>query len=140
MHPSGWIEMNKAIIADPLNIATGFGENGQPANPGDGSTALAIAGLRNRQLMVGKFTSFDQYFSTVVADIGLKGEQAEKHSETHNLIMKELEELRKSISGVNLDEEFAEMIKFQHGYAATARFITQFNELLDIVVNRLKLS
>ena len=90
--------------------------------------------------MVGKFTSFDQYFSSVVADIGLKGERAEITFETQNLIMKDLEELKKAISGVNIDEELSNMIKFQHGYAAAARFISQVNEMLDIVVNRLKLS
>jgi flagellar hook-associated protein 1 FlgK len=140
MHPSGWIEINRTIIADPRNIAAGFGDNGYPANPGDGSAALAIASLRNKQLMIGKFTSFDNYFASVVADIGLKGEKAEIASGTINLEMQGLEEAKKAISGVNLDEEFAQMIKFQHGYAATARFISQTNEMLDIVVNRLKLS
>ena len=139
-HPSGWIEVNRTIISDSMNIAAGFGTNGRAANPGDGSAALAIAGLRNQQLMVGKFTSFDQYFSSVVADIGLKGERAEMMLETHTLIMKDLEDERKAISGVNIDEELANMIKFQHGYAAAARFISQMNEMLDIVVNRLKLS
>ena len=139
-HPAGWVEVNKEIVADSMNIAAGFGENGRAANPGDGSAALAIAGLRNQQLMVGKFTSFDQYFSSVVADIGLKGEQAEMVFETQNLVMKDLEDLKKSISGVNIDEELSNMIKFQHGYAAAARFISQVNEMLDIIVNRLKLS
>jgi len=139
-HPSGWVEVNKVIVADSMNVAAGFGENERPANPGDGSAALAIASLRNQQLMVGKFTSFDQYFSSVVADIGLKGERAEITFETQSLIMKDLEDLKKAISGVNIDEELSNMIKFQHGYAAAARFISQVNEMLDIVVNRLKLS
>ncbi len=138
-HPSGWIEINRAIKADPMTIAAGFGENGRPANPGDGSAALAIASLRNKPLMIGKFTSFDNYFSSVVAEIGLKGEQAETAFETQNLVMKELEDLRQSISGVNIDEELAQMIKFQHGYSAAARFISQMNDMLDTIVNRLKL-
>ncbi|MCL2481659.1 MAG: flagellar hook-associated protein FlgK [Spirochaetaceae bacterium] len=139
-HPAGWVEVNKVVVADSMNVAAGFGVNGRAANPGDGSAALAIASLRNQQLMVGKFTSFDQYFSSVVADIGLKGERAEITFETQNLVMKDLEDLKKAISGVNIDEELSNMIKFQHGYAAAARFISQVNEMLDIVVNRLKLS
>ncbi len=137
-HPAGWIEINRAVAADPMTIASGFGENGRPANPGDGSAALAIASLRNKPLMIGKFTSFDQYFSSVVADIGLKGEQAETALETQNLVMKELEDLRQSISGVNIDEELAQMIKFQHGYSAAARFISQMSDMLDTIINRLK--
>ena len=51
--------------------------------------------------------------------------------------MKELEDLRQSISGVSLDEEFAEMIKFQHGYNAAARFVTTIDKMLDTIINRL---
>ena len=72
-HPSGWIEVNRAVKEDPMSIAAGFGENGRAANPGDGSAALAIASLRNKPLMLGKFSSFDEYFSRTVADIALKG-------------------------------------------------------------------
>ena len=40
-------------------------------------------------------------------------------------------------SGVNLDEELANMIKFQHGYAAASRFITAVDEMLDVIINRM---
>ena len=136
-HPSGWIEINRAIKSDPMSIAAGFGENGRPANPGDGSAALAIASLRNKPLMIGKLNSFDEYFSKTVADIALKGEEAEVSLETQNLIMKDLEDMKQSISGVNIDEELAQMIKYQHGYAAAARFISEMNSMLDTIINRM---
>ncbi|RKX78389.1 MAG: flagellar hook-associated protein FlgK [Spirochaetes bacterium] len=136
-HPSGWIEINPAMKSDVRSIAAGFGENGRPALPGDGSAALAIASLRNRQVMVGDLMSFDEYFSAVVAEIGLKGEEAQTVLETQNLIMKELEDMRQSISGVNIDEELAQMIKFQHGYSAAARFISEVTRMLDTIINRM---
>jgi len=136
-HPSGWIEINPAVISDVRNIAAGFGENGKAANPGDGSTALAIASLRNSNLMIGKYQSFDEYFSKTIADIGLRGEEAEQALETEELIMKELKDMRDSISGVNMDEELAQMIKFQHGYSAAARFVNTINTMLDTIINRM---
>ncbi len=136
-HPSGWIEINRAIKSDPMSIAAGFGENGRPANPGDGSAALAIASLRNKPLMIGKLNSFDEYFSKTVADIALKGEEAGVSLETQNLIMKDLEDMKQSISGVNIDEELSQMIKYQHGYAAAARFISEINSMLDTIINRM---
>jgi flagellar hook-associated protein 1 FlgK len=51
--------------------------------------------------------------------------------------MKQLREKRESISGVNIDEELAAMIKYQHGYSAAARFITTVNSMLDTVINRM---
>jgi flagellar hook-associated protein 1 FlgK len=65
------------------------------------------------------------------------GEETSRALETQNLIMKQLRDMRESISGVNVDEELSSMIKYQHGYAAAARFITVVNTLLDTVINRM---
>jgi flagellar hook-associated protein 1 FlgK len=136
-HPSGWIEINPALRMDPMSIAAGFGENGRPANPGNGEAAMAIASIRNTEVMVGQYRTFDDYFAVSVGNIGLLGEQSQISLETQNLLMKQLEEMRQSISGVSMDEELANMIKYQHGYAAAARFITVVNSMLDTIINRM---
>ncbi|HUZ16772.1 MAG TPA: flagellar hook-associated protein FlgK [Spirochaetia bacterium] len=135
-HPSGWIELNPQIAQDPGMIAAGLGQNGRPAGPGDGSAALAIAGLRTEQVMIGQRTTFDEYFASSVADIGLKSQVAKQTMNTQDAIMKDLEDQKQAISGVNIDEELSNMIKFQHGYAAAARFITDMNQMLDTLINR----
>lgn len=136
-HPSGWIEVNRTLVNNPAALAAGFGQNGREANPGDGSAALAIARIRNTDVMIGSARSFDQYFAEAVAEIGLKGETAARALETENLIMKDLENMRQAISGVNIDEELAQMIKFQHGYAAASRFITEVTKMIDTIINRM---
>jgi flagellar hook-associated protein 1 FlgK len=136
-HPSGWIEVNPALVKEPASIASGYGENGKPANPGNGEAALAIASIRNSEVMVGKLGTFDDYFADAVARVGLMGEQSDRALETQNLIMKQLKDMRDSISGVNIDEELSQMIKYQHGYAAAARFISTVNEMLDTIINRM---
>jgi len=136
-HPSGWIEITKEIKGDITNIAAGFGVNGRPAEVGNGDAALAIAQLRSSTVMVGQEGTFDEYFAFAVGRIGLKGEQAEKLSETQARIVKNLTDMRDSISGVNIDEELSNMIKFQHGYAAAAKFIQHFDQMLDTIINRM---
>jgi flagellar hook-associated protein 1 FlgK len=136
-HPSGWIDINPAIAKDPENIAAGLGENGRPSNSGNGEAALAIAAIRNTRVMVGRLGSFDDHFADSVGRIGLLGEQSGKNLETQNEIMKQLTDMRQSISGVNIDEELANMIKYQHGYTAAARFITTMNTMLDTIINRM---
>ena len=136
-HPAGWIEVNPALMSDPGLVAAGLGENGRAAEAGDGRAALAIAELRNTPVMIGRLSSFDEYFAEIVAEIGLKGEVAERSRETEDLIMKELEDMRASISGVNIDEELSLMIKFQHGYAAASRFISEVDKMLDTIINRM---
>ncbi len=137
LHPAGWMAINEKIRQEPAAIAAGLGKDGRAAEPGDGSAALAIAHLRNQPVMVGQIATFDDYFANSVANIGLKGEQASQALNTQKLVMQNLRNLRESISGVNVDEELAQMIKFQHGYDAAARFVTTIDKMLDTIINRM---
>jgi flagellar hook-associated protein 1 FlgK len=84
--------------------------------------------------MVGQLSTFDDYFADSVGRMGLLGEQSERALATENLIMKQLHEMRQSISGVNIDEELANMIRYQHGYNAAARFVSTVNSMLDVLM------
>ncbi len=136
-HPSGWLDVAAYIKSDPGNIAAGFGKNGKSADAGDGSAALAIGKLRTEPVMVGSLRTFDDHFAEEVARIGLKGEEAGRAAESHARIGKELHDLQSSLSGVNMDEELANMIKFQHGYAAAAKFATVIDQMLQTIINKL---
>jgi flagellar hook-associated protein 1 len=136
-HPSGWLEINPVLTSDLTSLAAGLGAGGKPAETGDGSGALAIAALRNSAVMVGGSVTFDAYFQDAVAKAGLRGEQAQRANEDQSLIMKDLRDLRQSISGVNIDEELAQMIKYQRGYAAAARFVSTMDQMLDTIINRM---
>jgi flagellar hook-associated protein 1 FlgK len=134
-HPAGWIVINQELFKDPGRIATSFDEHF--GGKGDGSAALAIAQLRTTRIMIGQTSSFDDFFSSVVAEIGLKGEQAATALETENVILKDMNDLKASISGVNIDEELSNMIKFQHAYNSAARFISEIDRMLDVIINRM---
>jgi flagellar hook-associated protein 1 FlgK len=134
-HPSGWIEVNPTIKNDPLSIASSL--TGQGEALGDGSAALAIANLRTEPVVLGATGSFDEYLAAVVTDMGLRGEIAETALQTQSLVLKELQDMRESLSGVNIDEELTQMIKYQHGYAAAARFITEVDRMIDTIINRM---
>ncbi|HNY22579.1 MAG TPA: flagellar basal body rod C-terminal domain-containing protein, partial [Treponemataceae bacterium] len=136
-HPSGWMEINKAIVTDVQTIAAGFADKDGFLAPGDNRAAAAIAQIRNTAVMVGDTRTFDDFFADTVTNIGLKGEQAERSLETQVSILKELSEMRDAISGVNIDEELADIIKFQHGYNAAAKFISTQDEMLDTIINRM---
>ncbi|SIQ89223.1 flagellar hook-associated protein 1 FlgK [Alkalispirochaeta americana] len=136
-NPSGWIAVNPEVQREPLSVASSFSVAGEPGEIGDGRAALAIAQIRNTPVGIGREETLDDYFADSVARVGLKGERAEISLRTSERIRKDLTDLRQSISGVNLDEELAQMIKFQHGYQAAARFITTVDRMLDTIINRL---
>lgn len=136
-HPSGWMEVNGEIKRDVSTIAAGFADKDGTVNPGDNRAAVAIAAVRNSAVMVGDTRTFDDYFADAVTNIGLKGEKAQRSLDTQVAIMKQLTEMRDAISGVNVDEELSDIIKFQHGYNAAAKFISTVNEMLDTVINKM---
>lgn len=136
-NPAGYIQINRAIKNDVLSVATAFRDNSGNINNGDGRAAVEIAAIRNTKVMIGHERTLDDYFADSVTNVGLKGEQAETNLNSHTAMMNDLRNLRDSISGVNIDEELADIIKFQHGYNAAAKFVTVWDSLLDTVINRL---
>ena len=136
-NPAAYIAVEKAITGDVSNVAAGFAGMKGYAEAGDGTAASQIAAIRNTAVMIGKQKTFDDYFADAVTNIALKGEQAQNQLESQSRIMGDLRALRDSISGVNIDEELADIIKFQHGYNVAAKFISVQDELLDVLMNRL---
>ncbi len=136
-NPSAYIEVNVAIRKDVMNVAAGYLDSAGNAYTGDARAAVEIASIRNSKVMVGGMKTFDDYFADTVTNVALNGEQAETNLLSQNAIMDDLRNMRESISGVNIDEELAEIMKFQHGYNAAAKFITVWDSLIDTVINRL---
>ncbi len=137
LNPSGYISVNESIRSDVLSVAASFPDSHGKVLPGDGRAAVEIASIRNTSVMIGKDRTFDDYFANSVTNVGLKGEQAEMNMLSQNAIMNDLRGMRDAISGVNIDEELADIIKFQHGYNAAAKFVTVIDSMLDTVINRL---
>ena len=137
MNPSGYMKVNPAIVNDVLSVAAAKPNSDGTVEIGDASSALEIASLRNSKVMIGNADTFDDYFADAVTNVGLKGEQAQMNLENQTAIMADLRTMRDSISGVNIDEELADIIKFQHGYNAAAKLISIMDNLLDTVINGL---
>lgn len=137
-NPSTYIEINERIRNDVMNIATAFADHTGTSMNGDGRAAVEIASIRNTKVMIGHERTLDDYFADTVTQVGLMGEQAETNLLSQNAVMNDLRSLRDSISGVNIDEELADIMKFQHGYNAAAKYVSVVDQMLDTIINRLK--
>lgn len=136
-NPSAYVAVNSALKNDVMSVAASFADPNGNVNAGDGRAATEMAAIRNTKIMIGSERTLDDYFADAVTNVGLKGEQAETNHLSQTSIMNDLRTMRDSISGVNIDEELAEIMKFQHGYNAAAKFITVWDNLVDTVINRL---
>ncbi len=131
----GTLEVNPDLVADPGRLAAAS----SPASPGDGSNALAIAQLRFQpQASLGGAT-MDDFYRSFVASLGAQADGARRMTEVQQALTDKIDNQRQSVSGVNLDEEMAQLIQYQYAFQAAARLVNTLDLMLDTVINRLGL-
>ncbi|MDD4802885.1 MAG: flagellar hook-associated protein FlgK [Syntrophomonas sp.] len=79
--------------------------------------------------------TIDDYWRTITADIGVQSQESQRMVKNQQTLLNELENKRQSVSGVSMDEEMTNMIRFQQAYNAAARFITTIDEALNTIIN-----
>ncbi len=129
---AGTIKLNSTLEVSPDKIAaSGSGERG------DGTIALAIQNIRNERVMLNGSSTINDFYNSIVGNLGVETSEAISFSENFALMVQQVENSKESIEGVSLDEEMANMIKFQHAYDAAARVITTMDEALEVVISRM---
>ncbi len=123
------------LISNPREIAAASPAAG-PA-PGDNSNALLLAGLQASPTMENGSTSFQGAYGQLIGQLGIQTRSAEITATAQAAIRTQAQESRDNLSGVNLDEEAADLIRFQQAYQAIAQVITvaetTFQTLLSAV-------
>ncbi len=79
--------------------------------------------------------TIEDYYHAMVGSIGIKAASISGSRAFNEVMVNELKTMRESISGVSLDEEMTELIKFQHAFAAAAKLITVADEMLDTLIS-----
>lgn len=113
----------------------GDGIPDKPNPVGDGANALKMASIKSEKA-IGRFT-YEEFFKSIVSDLGISSQEAKKFLENQNILINNLEQRRQSTVGVSLDEEMAEMLKFQHGYDAAARYMKTVDQMIETVIDKL---
>lgn len=128
------IEVNPAIIADK-NLIAAAGGAAWTGQVGDNSNAIAIVNLQNTLTMNVGTATFDDYFNSLVSDVGSAVQAATTNFDHETVMVTHLNNQKESISGVSLDEEMINLVKFQHAYDSAAKLISTVDELLATVIN-----
>lgn len=123
-----------------IAAATGFDTDvdGVPDltfGPGDGANILKLAALKDARILDNNSATMDQFFGALISSVGIETRLAETNSQTQRDILNGIDVLNKSISGVSLDEEMVNLMKFQRGFQASARMLSTANQLIDALLN-----
>ncbi|CBZ04623.1 flagellar hook-associated protein FlgK [Clostridium botulinum] len=90
---------------------------------------------------IGKDTNgmtMNTYFNDIIGGLGVDEAEAQRMVKNQATLLKGFQQSRDSVSGVSLDEEFANLVQFNHCYQANAKIISTVDQLLDVVINGLK--
>ncbi|MBL1140467.1 MAG: flagellar hook-associated protein FlgK [Proteobacteria bacterium] len=98
---------------------------------GDNRNGLFLSDLQSSQLLLNGSASYQDTYGQLVAGVGSTTRQTEISSVALNVLLEQTVEARESVSGVNLDEEAANMLKFQQSYSAAAQMITIADNLFQ---------
>ncbi|MDF2721738.1 MAG: flagellar hook-associated protein FlgK [Paenibacillus sp.] len=139
------IRLNTSILDDVFTIGAANRTytvlvNGTPevrVVQGSNELALLVAGMRNTKFEYtsGQTGTVDDFFRSIITKLGIEGQEAHRQLANQQVLVEHVAERRQSTSGVSLDEEMANMIRFQHAYNAAARAMTTYDEMLDKVIN-----
>lgn len=127
-YEDGVLKINPDIINDPGKIAASI-----DGTSGNGDIALRIAQLTDSNLLNG--ATLQEAYASLINTIGNDGLLQENYASANEMVLTQLKQQRDSISGVSVDEEMTNIIKFQRSYDASAKLITIADEMLKTIIN-----
>ncbi len=105
---------------------------------GDNRNARRLADIQTANLMSNGTASISDAYSSLVADVGTKTHQASTNAAVQERLLTQAEEAKSEVSGVNLDEEAADLVRFQQAYQAAAQVINVANTLFDTLLGAVR--
>lgn len=144
---AGNIRVSSDIEADASSIGSSM------RTTMNGTTETVVKGNKDLAMLIAQFNetkidfgsvsggvisangTVNDFFRSVVGQLGIQAQEADRQSDNSQIVVDQVDARRHSVSGVSLDEEMANMIKFQHAYNAAARFMTTIDETLDRIIN-----
>lgn len=129
------IEM-KVKVTDESKIAMASEKNTDPAadtGASDNRNGQKLLDLQTKETVGNK--TFNDAYATLVSDVGNKTATLKTSSTTQNNVVKQLYNQQQSISGVNLDEEYGNLQRYQQYYLANAQVLQTANALFDALIN-----
>lgn len=111
-----------------------FNQNGSS----DNRNAAALSGIRAQNILDGNSTNFENSYGSLIERIGTQTAQAKVGRDASESLLFQSQASRDSMAGVNLDEEAANLIKFEQAYNASAQLITVARQIFDTLLSSLR--
>lgn len=111
-----------------------FSVGANTSGAGDNSNALALAGIADRGVLDGGASTLSNAYAQLVSRVGVDAQQAQSGLAAQTKLLDQSIAAQQNVSGVNLDEEAANLVKFQQSYQAAAQVISVASSLFDTLL------
>jgi len=129
--------INTAVQSDPKLLATASDDPSAPGNYagiGDARNALAMAKLRDQTFAALGNTGFTDYYNSIVSKLGIDTQSYKNATASQNNLVQSLDQQRQAVSGVNLDDEMVDLLRYQRGFESTSKIISTFNDVYKTII------
>ncbi len=123
-----------ATVLNDLRRIAAASQDPAVSGVGDNRTALLMSELQNEKTMTSGSQTFLQFYQGMVGSIGVTAGQVNRDFEIQANLVNQLEIQRESVSGVNLDEEGANIIRYQRAFQASSKLIMTADEMLETLM------
>ncbi|TVP83946.1 MAG: flagellar hook-associated protein FlgK [Thioalkalivibrio sp.] len=130
------IQGARSIAAAEWNGDAADGDSAIPV--GDNSNALKLAGLQDARFLSDGTVSLEGSYNAMIGEVGTRTRQAEVSAQAQSRLLEEARNQRESVSGVNLDEEAANLLRYQQAYQAAAQVIAVSGTLFDTLLGAVR--
>lgn len=124
------LSLSREVESDISNVATAL----DPNSPGDNRVALAISKLQHEKISGGGTTTLEEEYLQTIGNIGIEAGKATFDKEQSDGLLAQAKNMKERISGVSIDEETANMVRFQHAYEASAKVMQTADEMFQTVL------
>lgn len=130
------LDVANNIRTNPRLVAAASSWNA-PGEPGNGDNAGAMNAMRSLVQGPPLNASWEGFYGSTVSALGQSQVSAQRDLDNTSLLVEMANGRRSQVSGVSLDEEMTNMLRFQHAYNASARVMTTMDDALDTLINRM---
>lgn len=102
---------------------------------GDNRTAQAIADSATNTRVALNLSTLENYYASMVGEIGTTTKAVKENKSFLDDLLRQLQTIKDSISGVSLDEEMTNLIKYQQAFTATAKIISTVEDMFEALIN-----
>ena len=127
---AGNIGIAKRLDDDPALIAAGLSDS-----DGDSANLARMAALRDLSFATLTGSTIEEFYADAASDIGFETRKSHDLLVSQDLLLSFLENERDAVSGVNIDEEMVDLIRFQQAFQANSRFISVVNDMTQTLIN-----